>query len=102
MHSQESAVKNRAGSVSKYSTKIGARLWRFRFDADAVDGKRSQVGQAGFATRAAAVKACGDAIVEYERSKALPSLAPPPPESLGDWLCTWLQNYAPQRCTPGT
>jgi integrase len=95
-------MKNRAGCVSKYTTKSGDRLWRYRFDADPVDGKRRQVSQAGFATRAAAMKACGDAIAEYERSKALPVPAPPSRETVADWLRVWVRDYAPQRCTPVT
>jgi integrase len=97
-------MKTRAGSVSKYTTKTGERLWRYRFDADPVDGKRRQVSQAGFATRGAAVKACGDAIADYERSKELllPAPAPPATETVADWVRTWLCYYAPQHCTPKT
>ena len=105
MHFLGATMKNKAGCVSKYTTKSGCRLWRYRFDADQVDGKRRQMSQAGFATRAAAVKALGDAILEYARSKTLPAPPAPAPEAketVADWLRTWLRDYAPQRCTPGT
>jgi hypothetical protein len=36
----KTTMKNRAGSVSKYTTKGGERLRRYRFDSDPVDGKR--------------------------------------------------------------
>ena len=62
------------GSFSKYVTKRGERLWRYRFDTDPVDGKRRQLSKAGFKTRGEAVKACGEAIKAYEQSKGV---APP-------------------------
>jgi hypothetical protein len=40
-------MKNKAGGVFKYRTRTGARLWRFRFDVDPVDGQRRQAGKAG-------------------------------------------------------
>jgi integrase len=95
-------MKTRAGSACKYTTKTGERLWRYRFDADPVDGKRRQVSLAGFATRGAAVKACGDAIREYEKSKSLPTPPPPTKETVADWVRAWLRDYAPHQCQPKT
>jgi integrase len=95
-------MKNRAGCISKYTTKGGERLWRFRFDGDATEGKRQVIGKAGFATRGAAVKACGDAILQYEQSNALPAPVPPSKETVADWVRAWLRDYAPHQCQPKT
>ncbi len=95
-------MKNRAGSATKYRTKNGARLWRYQFDADPLDGKRRLLGKAGFETRAAAMTAMQSAIQAYKAGKALPTTAPPPKETVGDWVRIWLRDYAPQRCSPKT
>jgi len=95
-------MKNRAGSVSKYLTRTGLRLWRFRFDGDQVQGKRLQLSKAGYSTRGAAMDAMSGAIKEYAQSKKLPIAAPPAKETVADWLRMWLRDYAPHRCGPKT
>ena len=96
-------MRNAGGSVLKYLTRAG-RLWRYRFDADPVDGKRRMISKQGFATRGAAMTALQDAIKEYQESKTLPVSSPPPPqkETVGDWMRAWLLNYAPHQCSPKT
>jgi hypothetical protein len=94
-------VKDKAGSVSKYFTKSGERLWRYRFDGDPVDGKRHVITKQGFFTRAAAMTAMVDAIEAHREGKnAHPT--PVPKETVADWVRTWLRDYAPQRCQPKT
>jgi len=95
-------MKNRAGSVAKYLTRTGARLWRYRFDGDQVEGKRVQLNKAGFSTRAAATDAMNDAVKEYAQNKTLPVAPPPAKETVADWVRTWLRDYAPHRCAPET
>jgi integrase len=95
-------MESKAGCVSKYSNKAGARLWRYRFDGDPVDGKRQVIGMRGFATRAAAADAMHTAMDAYRGGKATPPPPPPPKETLADWMRVWLRDYAPQRCTPKT
>jgi integrase len=95
-------MTTKAGCVSKYLTRTGARLWRYRFDADPVEGKRKQVSAAGFATRGEAMKALQTAIENYEHSKMLPIAPPPAKETVADWLRTWLRDYAPHQCAPKT
>lgn len=94
-------MSHSGGSFSKYVTKGGERLWRYRFDGDPIDGKRAQISKAGFPTRAAAVKACSVAIDQYRTGT---TAGPPTPtkETLGDWVRAWLRDYAPQRCAPKT
>jgi integrase len=102
---KEIPMKNKAGSVSKYSTKGGDRLWRYRFDADPMDGKRQIISKQGFETRGTATKALQVAIEEYQWSKTLPVTPPPTPpqrETVGDWVRTWLRDYAPHQCQPKT
>jgi integrase len=38
----------------------------------------------------------------FADSKSTPPLAPPPKETVADWLRLWLRDYAPQRCQPTT
>ncbi len=95
-------MKRRAGSISKYFTRSGERLWRYRFDGDSPDGTRQQIGKAGFATRAAAMDAIKEAVEEYKRSKTLPVAPLPAKETVADWVRTWLRDYAPHRCQPKT
>jgi integrase len=94
-------MKEKAGSVSKYITKAGERLWRYRFDVGPVDGKRQVISKQGFETRGAAMTAMCDAIQAHRDGRAEP---PPPPvkESLGDWVRTWLRDYGPHQCSPKT
>ena len=49
-------MKNKAGSVSKYNTRTGARLWRYRFDVDPLAG----TGDCGSGRPAASVPAMSD------------------------------------------
>jgi integrase len=93
---------SKAGCVSKYTTKAGARLWRYRFDGDPVEGKRNVIGKRGFTTRGAAAAAMHAAMDPYRGGKAVPAPEPPPKETLADWLRVWLRDYAPQRCSPKT
>ena len=95
-------MNNRTGSVTKYTTKRGERLWRYQFDADAVEGKRRLIGKAGFRTRALASVALQVALKEYRAYKTLPAAPAPPTETVADWVRAWLRDYAPQRCEPKT
>jgi integrase len=97
-------MKNKlgSGSVLKYTVKNGDRLWRYRFDADPVDGKRKMVGAQGFATRAKAMAALQIAVAEYAERKILPAAPPPPKQTFAEWVRVWLRDYAPQRCSPLT
>jgi integrase len=94
-------MKDRCGSVSKYVTKTGETLWRYRFDGDPIAGKRKVLGKAGFRKRSAAMNAMMAAIEAYGQGKTVP---PPtaPKETLADWVRAWLRDYAPQRCAPKT
>jgi integrase len=95
-------MKTGTGSVSKYFTKAGERLWRYRSDLEPVDGKRQVESKQGFETRGAAMTAMQNAIKQRESGSAAPAPPPAPEETLADWLRTWLLDYAPQRCTPKT
>jgi hypothetical protein len=44
-------MKDKAGSVSKYFTKAGERLSRYRFDGDPIDGKRNVISKQGSSRR---------------------------------------------------
>ena len=94
--------KDKAGSVFKYFTRTGTRLWRYRFEADPVEGRRQRVDKAGFAARSAASDALRDAIEEYQKSKTLPIARPPAKETVKEWVSTWLRDYAPRQCAPKT
>ncbi len=91
-------MKNKAGSVSKYITKAGDRLWRYRFDADPVDGKRQVISRQGFETRGAATKALQVAIEDYQKSKTLP-IAPPPTRYV-TWKTVLGSGIAPKVPSP--
>jgi hypothetical protein len=95
-------MNKKAGSLSKYATKAGGRLWRYRFDGDAVDGKRQVISKQGLATRGAAFEALQVAIKEFKTGKCEPIALAAPKETVSDWLRAWLRDYAPQRCTPKT
>jgi hypothetical protein len=96
-------MKDKAGSVSKYRTKTGARLWRYRFDSDPVDGKRCVISKQGFGTRGEANTAMRIAIDEYRPAKLTQTLPPPSPtETVADWVRIWLRDYAPHQCSPKT
>jgi integrase len=95
-------MKDKAGSVSKYLTKTGKRLWRYRFDGDPFDGKRNVISKQGFATRSVAMDALRIAIDGYREGKFVAPPAPPPKETCADWVRAWLRDYAPQRCSPKT
>ena len=87
-------MKDRAGSVGKYFTRSGDRLWRYRFDADRIDGKRQVVSKHGFATRGAAMDAMREAVKECDQSKTLPVAEPPAKETVADWVRVGLRDYA--------
>jgi integrase len=95
-------MKNNAGSVFKYFTRTGERLWRYRFDIAPVDGCRQRVDKAGFATRGDARKACDDAIKAHLESKMHPAPPAPAKETVKEWLTIWLRDYAPHQCAPKT
>ena len=95
-------MKNKGGSVWKYVARNGERLWRFQFEGDSVDGRRQRLSRAGFSTRGDARNALDDAIKNYATSKAMPAAAPPPRETLAEWVRTWLRDYGPERCQPKT
>jgi len=65
-----------------------------------LNGKRHQIGKARFATRSETIQAAHAAIEEYGKRRTLPAASPPAEESLADWVRTWLQDYAPERCQP--
>jgi hypothetical protein len=92
-------MKSKAGSVSKYITKSGERLWRYRFDSDPVDGKRCVISKQGFDTSAAAMTAMQAAIKERQEPKTAPP-PPPPKETVADRLRAGLDDYAPHQCSP--
>jgi len=93
----------KAGSVSKYITKAGERLWRYRFDVDPVDGKRAVISKQGFNTRGEAMSELQAAIKERREGKTEPPPPPPPPkENVADWVRSWLRDYAPHQCAPKT
>jgi integrase len=94
-------MKSGTGSASKYFTKSGDRLWRYRFDVDPIDGKRQVVCKQGFETRGAAMDAMQIAIKEHQAGKLAPA-PPPSKETLADWVRAWLRDYAPQRCSGKT
>jgi integrase len=94
--------KAKAGSVFKYRTRAGARMWRYRFEADPIDGHRQRVDKAGFSTRGAASDALRDAIEEYRKSRTLPIPPPPAKETVAEWVRAWLRDYAPHQCAPKT
>ncbi len=81
-------MKSLAGSVTKYFTRSGERLWRYRFDAETPDGSRQQIGKAGFANRGEAMDALQVAVKEYEQTKTLPVAPPPVKETVADWVRT--------------
>ena len=93
-------MKNNAGCLSKYLTKKGARLWRYRFDGVPVDGKRLQIGAAGFHTRREADEALTAAKLAHNQpaAPAVP-IVEKPKETVADWVTTWLRDYAPNRCS---
>jgi integrase len=95
-------MKTRTGSVLKYFTKSGDRLWRYRFDGDEVDGKRRMISHQGFETRAKATTALQAAVKDYDERKILPAAAPPPKQTFAEWVRVWLRDYAPNKCSPLT
>jgi integrase len=106
-------MKNKAGSgaVTKYTTKSGDRLWRYRFDGDPVDGKRRMISAQGFATRSEAKEKLRLAVAAYKERKELPAAAAPPPspspspppkQTLAEWVRVWLRDYAPNKRSPLT
>lgn len=95
-------MKDKTGSVSKYVTKANERLWRYRFDADPVDGKRNVISKQGFKTRGAASTAMNEAITKHFAPPAPPEPPPPTKETVTDWMRTWLRDYAPHQCAPKT
>jgi len=94
-------MKSKGGSVFKYTSRTGERLWRYQFAADPIDGKRQRFSKAGFATRAAALGALDDAVKNYAQHKD-PTPAPVPAETLAGWVRVWLRDYAPERVAPKT
>jgi integrase len=94
--------KGNGGSVFKYFTRTGERLWRYRFDVDPIDGRRQRVNKGGFTTRGGASDALHDAIAEYQKSKMCPPAPAPAKETVADWVRIWLRDYAPHQCQPKT
>jgi integrase len=99
---EERKMKDKAGSVTKYITKTGERLWRYRFDGDPINVSRNVISKQGFKTRGAAMDALRIAIDAYRQGKTVGPLPPPPKETVADWVRAWLRDYAPQRCSPKT
>jgi integrase len=99
--------KEGSGSVIKYTTKSGHRLWRYRFDGDPVDGKRRMISAQGFKTHGEANQNLQLAVTAYMERKELPAAAVPPPtptpkQTLAEWVRVWLRDYAPNKCSPLT
>ena len=63
-------MNNRAGSVTIPCK--GARLWRFQFDGDPIEGKRRLIGKAGFETRGAATEAMRAAMDNTQPARPCP------------------------------
>jgi integrase len=95
-------MKNKNGSVWRYTTRNGSRLWRFQFETDSLEGKRQRFSRAGFPTRGDARNALNTAIKDYQERKALPVEPPLPKETIADWMRTWLRDYGPEHCQPKT
>jgi integrase len=92
-------MKNKGGSVFKYVSRTGRRLWRYQFTGDPINGKRQRLGNAGFSTRAEALDALDDAIKNYVEDKDPRSA---PADTLAEWVRAWLVDYAPERVAPKT
>ena len=93
-------MKNKGGSVFKYTSRTGERLWRYQFTADPFEGKRQRLSKAGFPTRGAALAALDDAVKNYVEHKDPAPLAAA--DTLASWVRVWLRDYAPERVAPKT
>ena len=89
------------GSIDKYSIKGGSKPhWRYRIyrGKDATGRKLFQI-KAGFKKQGDAEDAMRTAMAEIE---AAANLVPVPKQTLGEWLRSWLETYAVDRCQPKT
>jgi len=89
------------GSVTKYTIKGSSRpRWRYRIDASKDEqGNRIQEGRGGFAKEGEASDAMR---IHMDEIQARNRSVPRPKKTLGEWLQTWLDTYATDRCQPKT
>lgn len=89
------------GCVDKYSTKGSSKPhWRYRIyrGKDASGKKQFQI-KAGFKKQGEAEDAMRIAMAEIEASSGV---VPIPKKTFGEWLRSWLETYAVDRCQPKT
>jgi integrase len=89
------------GSIDKYSVKGSSKpRWRYRvYTGKDETGKKLYETQAAFAKEGDAYDAMQKRMGEIAtRTNA----APPPEKTLTEWLQTWLDTYAVNRCQPKT
>jgi integrase len=89
------------GCIDKYSTKGSSKPhWRYRiYRGKDAAGKKQFVIKAGFKKQGEAEDAMRAAMAELE---AKDKMAPVWKKTLGEWLRTWLETYAVDRCQPKT
>jgi integrase len=89
------------GCIDKYSTKGSSKPhWRYRiYRGKDAAGKKQFVIKAGFKKQGEAEDAMRAAMAELE---AKDKMEPVPKKTLGEWLRTWLETYAADRCQPKT
>ena len=76
--------------MAQVNTRKRGKTWEYRFEAAAVNGRRSQISKGGFRTKADALEAGAAALAEYNRS----GLAFSPTElSVTDYLDLWFDSY---------
>lgn len=92
------------GSVTKYTVKGTTRpRWRYRIDAGKDDqGNRIQEGRGGFAKEGEASDEMRRHMDEIQARGAEAPVVPAREKTLADWLQTWLDTYAVDRCQPKT
>jgi integrase len=89
------------GSVTKY-TIVGSKRprWRYRIDAGKdASGRRLQEGGGGFQKEGDAVEAMRTHMEKIRARQQAPAIRQ---RTLGEWVQTWLDVYAVERCQPKT
>jgi len=89
------------GCIDKYSTAGSSKPhWRYRiYRGKNGAGKKQFVSKAGFQKQGDAEDALRIAMAELE---AQDKIVPVSQTTLGEWLSTWLDTYAVDRCQPKT
>jgi len=89
------------GSIDKYKIKGSSKPhWRYRISVgSSASGKRQYVSQSGFEKQADAADCMHRKLEEMRRAAGLPV---PSSETLGEHFRQWLEQHAPQRCSPKT